>query len=255
MKRCLNAIFISLLIVVAGCDQLQPKAEPEVTKADIEALKAGQEAIARDIAEIKKLATPPPKPQQVSDVSHLMNVTTDPSKGSKTAVLTIVEYTDYQCPYCARHSKSVLPEIQKNFIDTGKVRYVLRDYPLPFHSHASKAAEAAHCAGDQGKYWEMHDALFDNQKALGADKLPEYAKAIGVDVAKFDACLASNSYKQRVDANISDGKKAGISGTPSFVIGFTGVGGNEVKGEKLIRGAAGYEVFQKAFEELLSKQK
>ncbi len=250
MKNYLYAIIMSFLVVLAGCDQLRPKQDAGVTKADIEELKAGQEAIARDVAEIKKLATPPPKPQQVSDVSHVMNVTTDPSKGSNTAVLTIVEYTDYQCPYCARHAKSVLPEIQKNYVDTGKVRYVLRDFPLPFHNNASKAAEAAHCAGDQGKYWEMHDLLFNNQQALGPDKLPEYAKTIGIDVGKFDACLASNSYKQRVDANINDGTKAGISGTPSFVIGYTEADGSEVKGAKLIRGAVGYAVFQQAFDEM-----
>ncbi len=255
MKNYLNAIVIGLLLVLAGCDQLQSKGDVGVTKADIDALKAGQEAIARDIAEIKKLVTPAPKPQQVSDVSHVMNVASDPSKGSKTAVLTIVEYTDYQCPYCARHAKSVLPEIQKNYIDTGKVRYVLRDFPLPFHNNASKAGEAALCAGDQGKYWEMHDLLFANQKALDADKLPEYAKTIGIDVGKFDACLASASYKQRVDANLNDGSKAGISGTPSFVVGYTQADGSEVKGEKLIRGAVGYDVFQKTFEEMLAKRK
>jgi protein-disulfide isomerase len=255
MKQYLSAIFFSLLVVVAGCDQLRPKADAGVTKADIEALKAGQEAILKDLAEIKKQVTPAPKQQQVSDVSHVMDVSPDPYKGSKTAVLTIVEYTDFQCPYCGRHAKSVLPEIQKNYVDTGKVRYVLRDFPLPFHNNASKAAEAAHCAGDQGKYWEMHDLLFDNQQALGPDKLPEYAKAIGIDVGKFDACLASNSYKQRVDANLGDAAKVGINGTPSFVIGYTQADGSEVKGEKLIRGAVGYDVFQQAFEEMAAKKK
>jgi protein-disulfide isomerase len=255
MKNCLSAMVISLLVLVAGCDQLQPKADAGVTKADIEALKAGQEALGKDLAEIKKMLTPAPKPQQVSDVNHVMDVSSDPIKGSETAVLTIVEYTDYQCPFCARHAKSVLPEIQKNYIDTGKVRYVLRDFPLPFHDHAIKASEAAHCAGDQGKYWEMHDLLFDNQKALGPDKLPDYAKAIGIDVVKFDSCLANNSYRQRVDANLADAGKVGINGTPSFVIGYTQADGGEVKGEKLIRGAVGYDVFQKAFEEMLAKKK
>ncbi len=255
MKRHLNTIVISLLIVLAGCDQLQPKADAGVTKADIEALKAGQEAILKDLAEIKKQLTPAPKQPQVSDVSQIMDVSSDSYKGSKTAVLTIVEYTDFQCPYCDRHTKSVLPEIQMNYIDTGKVRYVVRDFPLPFHKNASKAAEAAHCAGDQGKYWEMHDMLFDNQQALAPDKLPEYAKAIGIDVGKFDACLASNSSKQRVDANLADARKVGINGTPSFVIGFTGADGSEVKGEKLILGAVGYAVFQQTFDEMLAKKR
>jgi protein-disulfide isomerase len=207
----------------------------------------------KELADIKKLVSPKAKPKQVSAINHPMNVSADPYKGSKTAELTIVEYTDYQCPYCARHGNSVLPQIQKNYIDTGKVRYVLRDYPLPFHKQAVKASEAAHCAGDQGKYWEMHDALFANQKALGADKLPGYAKAIGINVETFDTCLASDKYKGRVDENLNDGRKATINGTPSFVIGYTE--GGEVKGEKLIRGAVGYATFQKAFDEMLAKKK
>lgn len=251
MTNYMKSLLVSVTLVIAGCDGMQAG----VSKADIDELKTSQAEMRKELAEIKQLLTPKPPPPPVSDVSHMMDVSSDPSKGSETAVLTMVEYTDYECPFCARHVKSVLPEIQKNYIDTGKVRYVLRDFPLPFHKNAIKASEAAHCAGDQGKYWEMHDALFDNQKALGADKLPEYAKAIGIDLAKFDACLASNTYKQRVDANLADAAKVGIKGTPSFVIGFTGADGKEVKGEKLIRGAVPYTVFQSAIDDLLAKKK
>jgi len=228
-------------------------ARAEVTQADIDALKAGQEAIQKELAEIKKLVSPKPPPERVSAISHTVDIAADPVKGSANAPLTIIEYTDYQCPYCARHARSVLPQIQKNYIDTGKVRYVLRDFPLSFHQQAAKAGEAAHCAGDQDKYWEMHDQLFANQQGLGEDKLPGYAEAIGIDVETFKTCLSSGKYADRVKANTLDGNEAGVRGTPSFVVGTSD--GTTVTGVKLIRGAVGYNDFQAAFDELLKAQK
>ncbi len=251
MANYYKFIAVSLVMVLAGCAEIQGGG----TQSDIDALKAGQDEIRKDLAELKQLLTSKSKPKQAGDVSHVMNVSSDPYKGSKTAELTIVEYTDYQCPYCARHARRVLPEIVKNYVDTGKVRYVLRDFPLAFHKNAARAGAAAHCAGDQGKYWEMHDELFNNQRALGADKLPGYAQAIGINVDTFNACLASDKYRGRVNANLGDGRKAGVKGTPSFVIGYTQAGSGEVKGEKLIRGAAGYATFQAAFEELSARKK
>jgi protein-disulfide isomerase len=250
MKNPITILMISFVFAVAGCAELQGGG----TRSDIDELKAGQEAIRKELAEIKQLISPKAKPRQAGNVNHVINVSDDPYKGSKTAQLTIVEYTDYQCPYCARHAKAVLPQIQKNYVDTGKVRYVLRDFPLPFHKQAGKASEAALCAGDQGKYWEMHDVLFSNQKALGPNKLPEYAQTIGIDVEIFDTCLATSKYKGRVNSNKNDGRKAGVRGTPSFVIGYTGDDG-DVKGEMLIRGAVGYADFQNAFDEMLAKKK
>lgn len=244
---------MSLAIGLAGPAELQAQESSGVTQSEIEALKAGQAAIRKELAEIKKLLQPKPKAKTVNDVNQAMDVSADPSKGSKSATLTIVEYTDYQCPFCARHVKSVMPKFIKNYVDTGKVRYVLRDFPLSFHKNATRAAYAAHCAGEQGKYWEMHDKLFDNQKALGADKLPKYAKALELDVDAFDTCLASDNYKKIVETNISEGRKVGVRGTPSFVIGFSE--GDQVKGTKLIRGAVGYSVFQKTVDKMLSSKK
>lgn len=254
MKNYIIIAVTSLVIMLAGCAEMQAKSGSGTSQSEIEALKAGQTAILKDLEEIKKLLAPRKKRQQVSNVNQLMNVSADPSKGSATARLVIVEYTDYQCPFCARHVKSVMPQFIKNYVDTGKVRYILRDFPLSFHKNATKAAYAAHCAGDQGKYWEMHDKLFNNQKALGADKLPGYAKAIGIDVARFDNCLANDRYKGHVNASMSEARKVGIRGTPSFVIGFSQADGS-VKGEKLIRGAVGYNVFQKTIDEMLARKK
>ena len=135
-----------------------------------------------------------------------------------------------------------MPLIEKNYVATGKIRYVLRDFPLGFHALAAKAHESAHCAGEQGKYWEMHDALFTNQKALQPEKLPGYAETAGVaDMAAFDACLEEGRYAELGKQGLVEGSRAGVQGTPSFVLGVTNPDGT-VKGTKFIRGAVSYAI-------------
>lgn len=139
----------------------------------------------------------------------------NPSRGSKRAPVTIVEFTDYECPFCSRVRQTVT-DITDKYKD--QVRYVIRDYPLPFHGNAKKAAEAAHCAGDQKKYWEMSKLLFQNQKALGVGELKKYAKDIGLNQGKFDKCLDSGKHTKKVDENQAYGSKLGVNGTPAFFI-------------------------------------
>lgn len=139
----------------------------------------------------------------------------DPSKGGKDAKVTIIEFTDYQCPYCSK----VRPTVKQLVTDYGdKVRYVLRDFPLEFHPSAKKAAEAAQCAGDQDKYWEYSDVLWNNQKSLEVADLKRYAGEIKLDQKKFDACLDDGKYTAEVDKDLADGAKAGVNGTPTFFI-------------------------------------
>jgi protein-disulfide isomerase len=138
-----------------------------------------------------------------------------PSKGPKDAKVTIVEFSDFECPYCTRAEETVKQVMQKY---DGKVRLVYRDFPLPFHPNAQKAAEAARCAGDQGKYWEMHEKLFANQRALEVPALKGYAKELGVDGAKFDACLDGGEKAKLVEADKKAGEEVGVTGTPAFFI-------------------------------------
>jgi protein-disulfide isomerase len=138
-----------------------------------------------------------------------------PSKGPASAPVTIVEFSDFQCPYCAK-AEDTLQRIMKDY--DGKVRLVYRDFPLPMHTQAQKAAEASQCAGDQGKYWEMHAKLFQNQRSLQPDKLKEYAKDLGLDQAKFDKCLDSGEKAKVVEANKEAGEAVFVSGTPSFFV-------------------------------------
>jgi len=262
MKMFVTTLLAALALLAAGCDQLNTsqsaieelKAGQEELKAAQDELKTGQKEIREELAAIRKLIEPKAPPSPVAEVDLDMDITGDPYAGSADAPLVIVEYTDYQCPFCGRHAKSVLPLIKENYIDTGKVRYVARDFPLPFHQQAPKASEAAHCAADQDKYWAMHDQLFSNQKALGEEQLVTYAGNIGLDMEAFKQCLDSGKYAQKVEQNIAEARKAGINGTPSFVIGFSGKDTGNVAGQRLIRGALGYPNFQQAFDEMLKEK-
>jgi protein-disulfide isomerase len=136
-------------------------------------------------------------------------------KGAENAPVTIIEFSDYQCPFCSKAEETVRKVLDEY---KGKVRLVFRQYPLPFHAQAAKASEAALCAGDQGKYWEMHEKLFANQQALSPDQLKQHAKALGIDGGKFDKCLDSGEKGKLVESSKKAGDEAGVNGTPAFFI-------------------------------------
>ena len=254
MKQPMNLIPVLLLSLgmLLSTGSLADE-EMDGLRSDIEGLKQGQAEIRKQLAEIIKLVTPK-KRETVSDINVLLDVNDAPAKGDAEAKVTLVEFTDYQCPFCSRHVNSVLPQFMKSYVENGKVRYVLRDFPLSFHKDAKNAAIAAHCAGEQGKYWEMHTVLFANQKALGMDKLPEYAGSLELDVAAFDECMGSGRHAGKVDVGLKDGGKATVRGTPSFVVGMVDEDG-KVKGTKIIRGAVGYPVFKKTLDDMLNRER
>ena len=136
-------------------------------------------------------------------------------KGNPSAVVTIVEFTDFECPSCARQHP-VLERIVSEFGD--RVRLVVRDFPLSQHANARKAAEAAEAAREQGKYWEYVGVLFRNQSALDVDKLGQYATELGLDRARFDASLASGKFAEKVQRDVMDGRKLGVNGTPALYV-------------------------------------
>ncbi len=137
-----------------------------------------------------------------------------PAKGPEKAPITIVEFADFECGFCARAGETVA-EVMKKY--PGKIRLVFRDYPLGFHQNAIPAAVAARCAGDQGKYWPMHDKLFASE-ALDVASLKKAAREVGVDAGKFDACLDGNKHAAAVKADMAAGDQAGVNGTPAFFI-------------------------------------
>lgn len=166
----------------------------------------------------------------------------DPVKGDANAPVTIIEFSDFECPFCGRFYSQTLPSIQKNFIDTGKVRLVYRDFPLSFHPQAQKAAEASECADDQDKFWEYHDLLFESGVAGGIASFKAYAGQLGLDQATFDSCLDSGKHAQEVQADLQQGSAAGIRGTPGFIING-----------QIISGAQPYQVFEQAINAALAE--
>lgn len=170
-----------------------------------------------------------------------VSVDDDPAVGPEDAAVTIVEFSDFQCPYCARFQAETLPQILSNYGD--QVRFVYRDFPLTsIHANALKAAEASECADDQGKYWEYHDLLFQNQSALDEESLKSYAASLGLETGTFNDCLASGKYTKEVAKDLQDGSNAGVQGTPSFFINGTP-----------IRGAQPFAAFQAAIEAALAE--
>lgn len=136
-------------------------------------------------------------------------------RGPENAAVTIVEYSDFQCPACGA-AEPVIEQVLSTYPD--KVRFIYKDMPLPFHSYAQKASEAAECAGQQDKYWEMHDLLFANQEDLTVSDLKMYASELGLDTEKFNSCLDSGATSGDVAADLEEGKKAGVDATPSFFV-------------------------------------
>ncbi len=174
----------------------------------------GQGALAEYYEQLKKdmgievLLAPYEPPKVAVDA-------TGPSKGPADAPITIVEFSDFECPYCVRAAATVKQVLEAY---PGKIRLVYRDFPLPMHAKAPKAAEAAHCAADQGKYWEMHDKLFDNAQKLEVADLKAHARAVGLDGGKFDQCLDSSEKAKVVASHKKAGEEAGVSGTPAFFV-------------------------------------
>jgi protein-disulfide isomerase len=231
------------------------RADEAAIRQELDALKQGQEAIRKDLDEIKKLLQArPTQPQRGASVEALTGAVAigdNPPKGKSAAKLTLVEFSDYQCPFCKRYVDQTLPGLMKDYVEAGSVRYVFRDLPLEsIHPQAFKAAEAARCAGEQGKFWEMHDLLFANQAALQAEKLPEYAKQLGLKPAAFEACLSSDKYADAIRRDVADAQALGIRGTPGFVLGVSD--GDSVKDAVLIRGAQPLASFKAEIDKRLS---
>jgi protein-disulfide isomerase len=255
-------------VVVAGLGLLQApvavaqtSAELQGLSKDVEALKAGQAAMQKELEEIKGLlqagqaAAPAPagRPPGAEKSTAVLSLAGGHVKGEATAKVTLLEFTDYQCPFCGRYFRQTLPQLDKEYVQTGKVKYVVRDMPLEqIHPLALKAAEAANCAGEQGKFWPMHDRLFENQTALTRKDLQAHAEAVGLDAKAFAKCVDSAQETVKVRTDTIDATRAGARGTPTFYVGLTEPNQLELKAAWVIRGAQPYEVFKQAIDSLLA---
>lgn len=170
--------------------------------------------------------------------------------GSSDAKYAMVEFMDYQCPYCIRYAKQTLPTLKQRYIDNGQLQYFIRDYPLEFHSKAEGAAIAANCAAKQSKYWPMHDQLVQNAKKLGNDLYLEIAQNIDLDIDAFTQCQLDPKMKEFVAADFEYGSKVGTRGTPNFYIGK--IEGDTIVDVVQISGARSAQAFDKAIQQVMS---
>jgi protein-disulfide isomerase len=255
MKK-LRIVAVAALVVFPLVAAAQTPAQTDDLQRQINTLNETNRLILKELQEIRKVLERQPvaaAPQQAAAdplPTEPMDVSRDPFKGAANAKVAVIEFSDYQCPFCGRFEKDQYVQILRDYVDTGKVKYVWRDMPLDMHPNAQKAAEAGHCAGAQGKFWEMHDRLFTNQQALAAADLTKHAEALQLNVGQFQSCLDSGRFAADIKADMTDAGKAGISGTPSFLFGLVQPNGT-VKIVKRIVGTKPYAEFKSAIDSAL----
>ncbi len=245
----LGAIFISSAILLSGGNfRVGGVAAQKNDNAIVQAVQSTQKPAQQPAA----VAQPNPAiPVKVS-------IAKNPVLGDKNAILTLVEFSDFECPFCKKSFNEVLPDLKKNYIETGKVKLVYKNLPLPFHQNAAKEAEAALCAKDQGgdtAYFKYHDQIFirttSNGTGIALDQLPVIAKDIDLDVAQFQKCLDSSKFKADVDKDLAEAQKVGANGTPTWFLGKTS-SSDSIEGTILV-GAQPFSAFKAAIDQQLSQ--
>jgi protein-disulfide isomerase len=169
--------------------------------------------------------------------------------GSPTAPVEVIEFADFECPGCGQFATLTEPDVRTNLVNTGKIRIRFMDYPLPMHRNTWDASLAAACANDQGKFWELHDAIFANQDRWNGEAtsrprsvLADYAKQVGLDMSKYDKCMDDDVHRAKVQSHLREAERRQVTSTPTFIIGG-----------KMIPGAIPYDQFKQLVDEELAK--
>jgi protein-disulfide isomerase len=234
---------LALALPLAAADQGQARQDDPILQEILNELRQ-----IRQLLEKQPAAGPAQPAAQRPAKTTVVDAEGGYSLGSEDAPVTIVEFTDFQCPFCQRFHLTAFGQLKKNYIDTGKVRFVSRDLPLDIHPNAMQAAEAGRCAGEQGQFWAMRDRMQSNPDKLDMDHLVGFAQEFKMDAAQFRSCVASGKYTEAIKNEILAARGVGATATPSFVIGRSGPGG--VEGE-LIVGAMPYAMVDQKLRALL----
>ena len=255
--RC--AVATLCLLTLAGSVADAQTSETEGLKRQVEELNAENAALKQEVAELratlKRLMTPPSSGRDGSQAVAI-SIAGLAARGQPTAPVTIVVFADYQDPQCARYYQEIHPRVDEDYLQHGTVRYVFKNLPnQKVHPQALKAHEAAACAGDQGKYWEMHDLLFANQTALATDRLLGYAQTLDLDPDLFRYCLTSGAQVATIRRDVDEGQKGGVTLTPVFAIGLTEPGAESIKVLRVVAGVQPYPVFEDAIGAVLAAAK
>lgn len=262
LPTIIPGIILLMLFCAPSSFAQQKQSQSDEQLKTLEAIKEGQTAIQKQLQQIIELlkarpAAGRPAAPAGPDLSTItMDLTGEPFKGDKNAKIVVIEFSDYQCPFCARFVRDTSPQIEKEYVQSGKIKYVFRDLPLTsIHPNAFKAAEAAACAGEQDKFWEMHDRLYENQKKIALSDLPSHAESIGLDKARFEQCLSSDKYAEKIRQDMAEASRVGITGTPTFFVAVVDPKNSKLKFVQLMKGAQPFSSFKMYLDGLLATQK
>jgi len=246
MRPVYRAALALALVAVAGAAPLRA-AEAPLTKAQGDSILVELRAIRLLLAQqaASRGAAPAPQPDRTVTLPPV----TAYELGPKDAPLTLVEFADYECPYCRQFHTNVFEKLKREWITPGKLRFISRDLPLDFHPHSFKATLAARCAGVTGKFWELREVMLVNSDRLELPSIVQYAADLGVDTTKFAACVTGEKFAPEVRKDVADAGTAGITGTPTFVLGKTTKTG--VTGTVIV-GAMPYEQLDSRLKALLA---
>jgi protein-disulfide isomerase len=248
--RSLSILALSVLATMSATASQPDKDELTTLKDQVAQLNAQQQQILASLDELKKMMKGPGQPALKPPPT--MSVAGELYKGEPAAKVAIIEYADFQCPFCRRFESQVYPNIRDSYIRTGKLKYFHRDMPLVFHQGAMPAARAVHCASEQGKFWEMHDSLLGDTASLSPADIDERAGKLGINVSELDKCIASDRFADIIQRGISEASAMQISGTPTFIIGTLDANGNVMSVKKTVVGASPFEAFKAAIDPLLA---
>jgi len=245
---------IGLLALLSLSPPQSQADEIAALKRQLQELKTQQSAMERDLQAIKAILQEAQGQAGDPFVNKSIELASEPSRGNASAKITLVEVSDYHCPFCRRQTLQTLPQVLTDYVNTGKVKYVFVDYPIAqLHPDASRAHEAASCAGDQGKYWQMHDSLFTNAPAREVAQFTAQAKALGLDEAKFGNCMNGNVHAAAIRASVERMQQLGVGGTPLTLIGLTPAPGAPMKVVSSIYGARPFADFKTAIDAALAE--
>jgi protein-disulfide isomerase len=232
-----------LVLVTAGATTVG--AQDTITREQADTLIREIRELRRAIDGLRAPARPAERPP---DEKVRVDLTGVHVLGRDDAPLTMVEFTDLECPFCRTFHVNTFERLKREYIDTGKLRFVSRDFPLDFHPNARPAAVAVRCAGEQGKFWEMRHEVTLKASALSPDVYRELAGTLGLDLAKLEACIAADTHRAGIDRDVAEATTAGVRGTPTFVLGRTT--GTSLEGIRIV-GAQPYAVFESRIKALL----
>jgi protein-disulfide isomerase len=250
IRSTLPALLAAAFIMTAAFPCWAQSQSDAALKKEVESLRGEVKSLRSELDEVKKTLhdlTTRPEP--------IFDATGSQSMGNSSAKVVMIEFSDYQCPYCMDYFTNVYRKVIDEYVKTGKVRYVVRDFPgETIHPYALKAAEGARCGAEQGKFWEMHDGLFNNQRNLGTTGISDSAQSAGLNLPQFQACLDSGKHTAAIQKDENDTLKLGVKGTPAFFVGTPDPANPfKIKIAKVMIGAQPFAAFQQVLDGLLPK--